>query len=225
MASSTFNLIYHTTPHRGLELLVPVFERLVDNYPDKVHLDVYSSFGVYGWSQRDEPYKPLFKRIEEHPAMTYHKSVPNDVVREALAKKAHCFAYPSIWPETSCISLMEAMSAGLLCVHPNFAALPETAANWTLMYNMNEQPNQHAVTLYSMLATTVENHFNNDKMNLYKRAENQSAYSDTFYNWEIRKYQWKSFLDNLRKQPKEMPKSTVEFVFDTNMPDEGGFRA
>jgi len=158
--STTFNIIYHTTPHRGLEILVPVMERLSQNFPDKVHLDVYSSFGVYGWAQRDEPYKHIFKTISEHPAMAYHGSVHNDVVREALRTKAHCFAYPSIWPETSCISLMEAMSAGCLCVHPNFAALPETAANWTLMYNMHENPNQHAVTIYSMLATAVDNHFN-----------------------------------------------------------------
>ena len=224
MASSTFNIIYHTTPHRGLEILVPVMERLAENFKDKVHLDVFSSFGVYGWAQRDEPYKPLFEQISNHPAMTYHGSQPNEAIRKVLANKAHCFAYPSIWPETSCISLMEAMSAGCLCIHPNFAALPETAANWTLMYNFHENPNQHAITLYSMLATATENHFNNDKMNLYRRAENQSAYTDTFYNWEVRKYQWKSFLDNVRKQPKDLPKSGgVEFVFDTSNPNEGGF--
>ena len=52
-------LIYHTTPHRGLELLVPTFEFLQKHH-DNIHLDVYSSFEAYGWPQRDEPYLELF---------------------------------------------------------------------------------------------------------------------------------------------------------------------
>ena len=94
---------------------------------DNVHLDVFSSFNAYGWAERDEPYQELFDKIEAHPQMTYHGFKPNNIVRNAL-QKAHIFAYPSIWMETSCIALMEAMSAGLMCVHPNLAALPETAA-------------------------------------------------------------------------------------------------
>src|SRR5688572_14436849 len=34
-------LIYHTTPHRGLNILVPVVEKLAEEYKDKIHLDVY----------------------------------------------------------------------------------------------------------------------------------------------------------------------------------------
>jgi len=98
------NIIYHTTPHRGLELLVPVFDQISKMY-DNVHLDVYSSFNAYGWPERDEPYKELFKMIDDHPKMTNHGFVPNKEVREAL-KNAHIFAYPSIWQETSCIALM-----------------------------------------------------------------------------------------------------------------------
>ena len=41
-------LIYHTTPHRGLELLVPVFE-FYKEY-DNSYLDVFSSFEIYGWN-------------------------------------------------------------------------------------------------------------------------------------------------------------------------------
>ena len=128
------NIIYHTTPHRGLELLVPIMDWIEEQMPDiNWHLDVYSSFGIYGWEERDKPYEGLFKRIKDHPRMTYHGHVPNEEVHKAL-QKAHIFALPSIWPETSCIALIEAMSAGCICVHSSLAALPETAANWTLMY-------------------------------------------------------------------------------------------
>ena len=55
-------LIYHTTPHRGLELLVPIMDWIEEQLPEvNWHLDVYSSFGIYGWEDRDKPYEGLFK--------------------------------------------------------------------------------------------------------------------------------------------------------------------
>lgn len=154
----TINLIYHTTPHRGLELLVPVFETLSEHIPD-IHLDVYSSFKAYGWEDRDLPYKKLFDRLDELPNATNHGFQPNRVVREAL-HKAHIFAYPSIWPETSCIAAIEAMCAGCIVVHPNLAALPETCEHGSVMYQFTEDKNKHANrflnTLYHVV-TTMKN--------------------------------------------------------------------
>ncbi|MDD3288241.1 MAG: glycosyltransferase family 4 protein [Alphaproteobacteria bacterium] len=42
-------------------------------------------------------------------------------------KKAAILIAPNPWPETSCINLIQAMAAGLLCVSTDRAALPETA--------------------------------------------------------------------------------------------------
>jgi UDP-glucose:(glucosyl)LPS alpha-1,2-glucosyltransferase len=195
------NFIYHTTPHRGLHLLVAVFKKLVENHHN-IHLDVYSSFKIYGWEQRDEPFKPLFKVISDDLNMTYHGAVPNDEVRAAL-RNAHIFAYPSIWPETSCIALIEAMSAGLLCVHPNYAALPETAANWTWMYQYNENQQEHANQFYSLLDGVIRM-YRADDGGLGNRLQNQSNYIRTFYNWELRSKQWELFLNSileLKKHP------------------------
>ena len=96
-------MIYHTTPHRGLELLYPIVDRLSESH--NVQLNVYSSFKVYGWEQRDEPYKDLFKKIEDHPSMTYHGAVDNSEIRAALVG-TDIFLYPCIWQETSCLSLI-----------------------------------------------------------------------------------------------------------------------
>lgn len=168
--TETVRFIYHTTPHRGLELLVPVFDALSREYPN-IHLDVYSSFGIYGWEQRDEPYKELFKQIEEHPNMTYHGSVSNDEVIEAL-EKAHVFLYPCIWKETSCIALIEAIRSGLVCIHPNFGALPETAANATIMYDYDEDPSRHANMAYAITKSLLE-HQKNDPhfINRFTRSD------------------------------------------------------
>jgi UDP-glucose:(glucosyl)LPS alpha-1,2-glucosyltransferase len=195
-AKKCVNLIYHTTPHRGLELLIPVMQHIKEVLPHiEWHLDVYSSFGVYGpnWEQRNKPYEKLFKQIDEDPNMTYHGFVSNVKVKEAL-KKAHIYALPSIWPETSCISMIEAMSARCMVVHSSLAALPETAANWTLMYDFTEDHNdharRHALTLMDAMQIASDE-------NMQERLDMQKAYTDGFYSWNVRAQQWQILLQSL----------------------------
>lgn len=168
--TETIRFIYHTTPHRGLELVYPVIDALSKEYKN-IHLDVYSSFAIYGWVQRDEPYNDLFKRIHEHPNMTYHGSVPNKQVLDAL-DKANIFLYPSVWKETSCIALIEAIRSGCVCIHPNFGALPETASNATIMYDFDEDPSRHANLAYAITKSVLE-HQKNDPhfLNRFARSD------------------------------------------------------
>jgi len=188
----TINLIYHTTPHRGLELLVPTAEFLSDKGLN-FHLDVYSSFNIYGWPARDEPYKELFERCKNHPKITYHGYQPNSVIREAL-KKAHVYTYPSIWPETSGISVIEAMSAGCNVVCPNLAALPETCANFAIMYPWTEEHSKHANRFAGLLAMIINEY---REPNNLARLEFQKAYFNNFYNWDLRVAQWVDLLESL----------------------------
>jgi UDP-glucose:(glucosyl)LPS alpha-1,2-glucosyltransferase len=190
----TINLIYHTTPHRGLEILVPVFEELANKYND-IHLDVYSSFSIYGWQERDQQYNTLFDRCKAHPQITYHGAVPNEQVREAL-KKSHIYAYPSIWPETSCLSVIEAMSAMNLVVCPNYAALPETCANFAMMYPWNENKSAHAVQFAHTLEHAISTIRNTQgKPDAY--LEFQKNYFDYFYGWDKRKGEWEALLRSM----------------------------
>jgi UDP-glucose:(glucosyl)LPS alpha-1,2-glucosyltransferase len=151
----TIRFIYHTTPHRGLELLVPIFDALSNDYPN-IRLDVYSSFSIYGWEQRDAPYEGLFNNIKGHPKMTYHGAVNNKEVLEAL-DKAHIFLYPNIWKETSCLAMIEAIRSGVLCIHPNYGALTETAGNATVSYDYTEDTRYHANFAYSVAKQVLEN--------------------------------------------------------------------
>jgi UDP-glucose:(glucosyl)LPS alpha-1,2-glucosyltransferase len=191
----TIRLIYHTTPHRGLNILLPVFTKLTERHPN-IHLDVYSSFSLYGWKERDQEFKELFDFMEGNEKITNHGAVPNDEVRKALGN-AHIFAYPSTWPETSCLCLMEAMSAGLNCVHPNYGALYETSANWTTMYHWHEEAQKHAEMFIMMLDNAIEN-INNE--NLKGRLASQRVYANAFYSWGIRAKQWEALLKSIVNQ-------------------------
>lgn len=209
----TVNLIYHTTPHRGLEILVPVFEELCNTF-DNIHLDVYSSFSVYGWDKRDEQYKTLFDRCRNHPKITYHGGVSNEEVREAL-KKSHIYAYPSIWPETSGISVIEAMSAKNIVVCPNFAALPETCSGFAMMYQWNENPNLHAVTfagtLDKAIRTVIKNQGATDPY-----LDFQKQYFDFFYSWEMRKNEWLDLLTKMADVEPAKESSSEFFTYRTS---------
>lgn len=206
-------LIYHTTPHRGLHILVPIFNELCKKY-NNIHLDVFSSFEIYGWSQRDEEFKELFEQVKSHPNMTYHGFKSNDEVRETISN-SHIFAYPCIWPETSCISLIEAMSAGCICVHPDYAALPETSANWTFMYPWNEDQQKHAQSFYNALDLAIEYAKNNiEKETFYDgKLNSQIGYTNLFYNWEIKKKHWEGFLQSFRNESTEIQHSFPTFTY------------
>ena len=189
-------LIYHTTPHRGLNVAVAAIMELAKNYGDKIHFDVFSSFEAYGWKERDKEFEDLFNNIKEHPQMTYHGYQPNEKVREAL-QEAHIFAYPSIWPETSCIAAIEAMSAGCQIVCPNYAALPETTANFATMYQWSEDIQFHANVFANMLNAAIQNHYDE---NTQRKLLQQKNYTDNFYNWDLRANQWTGFLQGLSNQ-------------------------
>jgi UDP-glucose:(glucosyl)LPS alpha-1,2-glucosyltransferase len=186
-------IIYHTTPHRGLDLLFPIFQELCKNH-ENVELDVYSSFSIYGWSERDEPYLPLFEQLKNHPKIRYHGAVPNEEIRKAL-QRADIYAYPNIWPESSCISLMEAMSAGCICIHPNYSALYDTSGDVTRMYQWNENHTAHANIHYVHLDRAVR-----DITNGLVEGEREfvKQYADKRFNWDRRAFEWESILTDLR---------------------------
>ncbi|TDY25209.1 glycosyl transferase family 1 [Paraburkholderia sp. BL6665CI2N2] len=191
---ATIRLIYHTTPHRGLEILVPVFEHLAKVHPD-IELDVFSSFNIYGWAQRDEPYRQLFDRCRAHPRIRYHGAQPNHVVRETL-RDCDIFAYPSIWPETSCVAAIEALSSGCLVICPAYGALPETCANFASLYPFTEDRQSHAERFCLALDAAIR---------AVKRRAHEDAtarsfqvdYFNRFYSWDRRITEWNAYLRGL----------------------------
>jgi UDP-glucose:(glucosyl)LPS alpha-1,2-glucosyltransferase len=187
-------LIYHTTPHRGLELLIPVFLEVVKHRPN-VTLDVYSSFDIYGWPQRNAPYEKIFDICRNHPNINYFGSVSNDRVRAAL-RASHIFAYPNIWPETSCIAAIEAMSAGCAVLAPDHAALPETLSTYGYMYRFTENVQKHMNVFANYLISLIDQYESEQVQNNLTYG---IRYAKTHYNIADRVVQWKLLLDSLSK--------------------------
>lgn len=203
-------LIYMSTPHRGLELLIPIFEKICEKY-DNVVLDVFSSFKIYGWDSRDSQYEGLFDRCKTHPKINYHGYATPEVVRE-YTTKAHIFAYPNIWLETSCRCLMEAMSAGCLCIHPNYGALPDTSGGLTAMYQWDQNPHIHASTFYNILDDAIQVVRQQQTQNYLRFVK---MYADQRFDIDKVTYQWETMLQALKYQYEgkslAIPKKTVTF--------------
>jgi UDP-glucose:(glucosyl)LPS alpha-1,2-glucosyltransferase len=196
--SDQIRLIYHTTPHRGLNIVYAAVSKLAEMFGDKIHLDVYSSFEAYGWKERDKPFEGLFEDIRNHPNMTYHGFKSNAVVRRALIE-SHIFAYPSIWPETSCIAAIEAMSAGLEVICPNYAALPETTGGFARMYQWTENMDDHANIFVNQLYGAINQLIDKDD-NLYRKLVIQKNWIDNFYNWDLRSAEWTYMLEDMLEE-------------------------
>ena len=208
-------IVYTSTPQRGLELLIPCFSKLCE-FHDDIHLDVFSSFKIYGWDQADEQFEPLYEQIRNHPQMTYHGFVPNEELK-AYLNTADIFAYPSIWLETSCRAMLEAMSAGLVCVHPNFGALPETSGGLNIMYqgDFNDK-NKHAGLFARHLAAAINFVRNGDHQSMIKYNK---LFVDSRYNIDRIKNQWELMLnDMLQQYPDEASraKPKPQFVYRTS---------
>ena len=185
-------LAYTSTPQRGLEILVPVFMHIAKENPD-IHLDVFSSFKIYGWDDHDKNFEELYKQIEEHPQMTYHGYTPNDQLREQL-NSCHIHAYPSIWMETACIALMEAMSSGMVCVHPNYGALPETSGGLNIMYNGHQDMNQHANVFAAHLNAAIALVRENKETDMIRFNK---FYADNKYDIRRATQTWDNMLQGL----------------------------
>lgn len=198
-ADRPIRLIYTPAPDRGLVILNAAFNELC-RQRDDIELDVFSSFSLYGdaWARADDWYRGLFDALRQNPRVRYHGAVPNSELRSALAD-AHIYAYPSIFGECSCLSIMEAMSAGLACVHPNYGALFETAANWTTMYQWHEDMKDHAFIFLKNLLPVI-NALRAGDTKLLSRLAAQKAYADDHYNWDSRAVQWMAFLSNMARE-------------------------
>lgn len=198
--TDVIRMAYTSTPQRGLDILLATFDALVKARPDiNIELDIFSSFKVYGWEQKDVEFKPLFDFCRKHPKINYKGFVPNEELRKSL-ESTHIWAYPSTWAETSCRALVEAMSAQLVCVHPNYGALPETACGQTLMYDGDTDKSVHSKLFFYALNNAVDLWLEKDPLINKKRdtyLTTSKYHTDFVYNLNRAAQTWLNLLAQL----------------------------
>ena len=187
-------LIYHTTPWRGLSLLIKIFKNL--NLKN-VELNICSSTKIYGKKFDDKfgtKYKNIFKECEMMDNVNYLGFLENKKVIELL-KKTHIYAYPSIWVETSCISAIESMAAGCEIVTTNLGALYETCSPFGTFVGFDRNFTNLEKKYSEVLYSSIKNYWSDSNQ---KKLKLQSDTINMLYSWDLRSIEWKKFLDVAR---------------------------
>ena len=193
--SDKINLIYHTTPWRGLKILLKVFKNL---NLENVELNVFSSTIIYG-KKFDEVlgknYEELFNECKNTKNVNYFGFFKNEEIIQQL-KKMHIFAHPSIWPETSCIAAIEAMAAGCEVVTTDLGALSETCSPFGKIINFEKEPEDLEIKYNEALLNSIKN-FWSDKTQ--KKLKLQRETINATYSWDKRSVEWKNFFNEIRE--------------------------
>ena len=192
------NLIYHTTPWRGLVHLIKVFKSL--NLKN-VELTVCSSTKIYGKkfdTSFSKEYDNLFNECKNTKNINYLGFQENKKIIELL-KQMHIYSFPSIWPETSCISAIESMAAGCEVVATNLGALYETCAPFGTLVSFDRNFDNLEKKYAKVLSNSIENYWSDETQ---KKLKLQQETINTTYSWDVRAVEWKNFFDDARNSRK-----------------------
>jgi glycosyltransferase involved in cell wall biosynthesis len=121
-------MVYTSAPFRGLSVLLDAWPTIRAACPDAT-VQVFSGMGTYQITAEKDAFADLYERCRTTDGIDYRGPVPQPELAVAL-REAAVLAYPCIFDETSCISVMEAMAAGCAIVTTQRGALPETTGGF-----------------------------------------------------------------------------------------------
>ena len=189
------NLVYHTTPWRGLIHLLKVFKRL---NLQNTELNICSSTIIYGKkfdSILGKKYENIFEECKNTKNVNYLGFVENNKIIELL-KNMHIYSFPSIWPETSCISAIEAMAAGCEIVTSNLGALYETCAPFATFVGFDSNFDNFEKKYQKVLENSIKNFWSKENQ---KKIQLQQEVINLTYSWAARSKEWISFFEEARR--------------------------
>jgi glycosyltransferase involved in cell wall biosynthesis len=192
-------IIHQNTPWRGLNVLLAAMQ-LVKN--PLITLDVYSSCEVYGKDfaeANDKHYQELYDQAKKLPNVNYIGYKSNDYILEHL-QDYKMYVYPSIWEETSCISLLESMAAGLYCITTDYGALFETGAEFP-MYIPYSNNYENLAKRFAYGINAAAEHL--DHSSIQDHLQFQSEYTNRYYNWNKQASSWTVFLQGAIQHAKQ----------------------
>jgi glycosyltransferase involved in cell wall biosynthesis len=190
--SDKIRICYTSTPWRGLDVLLRAWEIL---QPENCELHVFSSCKIYGevFGENDIQYQSLYDKCNELPNVVYRGSIPNEQLRDELSN-FDILAYPNTFEETSCIAVIEALSAGLRVITSNLGALPETTEGWARMYPYLMDKEKHA----NYFSTVLEDEILRIKDGSLKlQLETQVKIYKPRWSWDNRINEWTKLLNEL----------------------------
>jgi len=186
-------ICYTSTPWRGLDVLLHAWE--LANTTD-CELHIFSSTKIYGKDfaiNNENYYQELYDKCEALEGVVYRGFVSNEELRKELSS-FDILAYPCTFEETSCIAVIEALSAGLRVVTSNLGALPETTEGWARIYPYLANKKLHALHFADILEEEI-NKIKSGELDSHLELQKQ-VYAPR-WSWDQRIKEWISYLNTL----------------------------
>lgn len=185
-------LYYSSTPFRGLSILADAFPTIRKAIPG-VRAIIYSSMKPYHSLATDDPYSGHYERCRK-VGMEYVGGLGQVALAQAI-RSADILAFPSNYPETSCITVMEGMLNSSLIITRSLGALPETCAGYGLMLPERAAQNGASLpALYSDFVIKIVNMAYSDPVGLRRHLTAQREYALKNYSWAPRAAEWEEFV-------------------------------
>jgi len=164
--------IYSSCSERGLSIILRLWPQIMEYMPDAEL--VISSYNKFPKDKEDEIMKKI---IDSYDNIRHLGKLKREELYKEMSTAEYWF-FPSIFPETSCITALEMLMSEVICVYYPFAGLPDTMKNFGIqMTDGNE--------LDKLLGISIK-----DKVNLKK---NGRKYAEEC-SWENRAKLWNELL-------------------------------
>lgn len=165
--------IYSSCSERGLERLVQLWPEILKSLPD-AELFI-ASYNKFPSSELDYLIK---NQIDKYQSVTHVGKLTKTELYELMATTEY-WLYPTCFDETSCITAMELLANGVICLYYPRAGLVNTVGE----YGIKISPGSEIDTLLSLT---------DDQKEQYNK--NGTKYAKEICSWENRIKQWNEII-------------------------------
>ena len=123
--------IYSSRPDRGLNILLELWPQILENLPDATL--VISFYGTFSSDQLT-----LKTIIDSYDSIQYLGKLNGQQLYEEMASSEY-WLYPTHWPETSCITALEMLMSGVICLYYPVAGIVDTLGNYGIPLEKDQE--------------------------------------------------------------------------------------
>jgi len=189
-------LFYQSSYDRGVDILLNLWPQIKLAFPDAT-LDICYGWDLFVKANHNNPERMIWKeKIVElmgQVDVTEHGRLGKKELQE-LRKSCGVLAYPSYFPEISCISVMEAMRDGLVPVTTDIAALKETNDVGVLIKGDIYDPRVQQEFLTKLLEVMGDE-------KLYEEKKQKCFQKSKKYSWDKTADRWQELFGLEPEQP------------------------
>ncbi|MEC7840341.1 MAG: glycosyltransferase [Chlamydiota bacterium] len=177
--NNPYSCIYASNYGRGLEILLDIWPKIINEYPE-ASLDIYYGWETWG-TLSNEQITTLKQKINDlnHLNVREHGKVSHQKLTEAFHSSS-IWAYPCTYPETFCITALRAQSAGVYPVIIKHSGLKEVVEDGMWCQNKEDYLNTLLEAMKFIPNYTLEN-----RRNLSKKINQNFLWKNIAQLWQM----------------------------------------